>query len=677
MAKKHAAFGDSSPIDFQVRSGPNNQCYIKWRLSVVIANMRLVQNKTWLFLRCLLLLGTMSKTMGQSTFTSGLVIQTQVSFNAQGFTQTNVAMTVNQIKSVKDFFVSQIQKACANTECGDFSQTVVVVPNSLPVIGTNDVLHFIVTISIALPDNTRSAIVKQSGVMASNAIDIAVRDANPGFVFFTYSEVYRVDRSRPVVCGDGSLFDAEACDDGNTVNGDGCSSTCTLEPGFMCFGAWRDASNISGRGKMTVWTTQNGNPVLTILAQNEGCIEEDICEQHNMPWRPLDWTSTYTPGVLLPPLGFYCKRFCSSTFTAAPLYEFNNSCVPTGVDECSRGESNCDPNAYCTEPVNGVGYSCECDSKYFVSTANGLKCGKEGVELTFHIAGVTAAGLAPDTAGFDTQLAEITAVRLKLIGMLIDDNIIRSALSRQNQINLALEGILQYPIALKTASVGEGPLVGRPLWQVILRVPDSHLNLELVATKGNIFDNATTFATLFTPGYELNTVGQCSNDRARTCSVADNTCLGRDIPCIPNRPDFTVSKLFAGGSAAPLPLGSSGLDVMSVDYDITQSAFNIRMRYDNTLASVIDTVYVSHMGKNQDPLFLPTFNSDEFPCLPLGTALFQNQRDSSGTLHACICPCAFQNDVINARIRFDFVGVAHSNTESRACESNTATCAFV
>lgn len=38
-------------------------------------------------------------------------------------------------------------------------------------------------------------------------------------------------------CADGYLRGAEACDDGNGQNGDGCSSTCTLEPGFICTGA--------------------------------------------------------------------------------------------------------------------------------------------------------------------------------------------------------------------------------------------------------------------------------------------------------------------------------------------------------------------------------------------------------------------------------------------------------
>ena len=37
-----------------------------------------------------------------------------------------------------------------------------------------------------------------------------------------------------VRCGDGKRNVPEDCDDGNTVNGDGCSSSCTTESGFRC-----------------------------------------------------------------------------------------------------------------------------------------------------------------------------------------------------------------------------------------------------------------------------------------------------------------------------------------------------------------------------------------------------------------------------------------------------------
>ena len=35
------------------------------------------------------------------------------------------------------------------------------------------------------------------------------------------------------ICGDGRVF-YQQCDDGNTVNGDGCSSTCKIEPHYKC-----------------------------------------------------------------------------------------------------------------------------------------------------------------------------------------------------------------------------------------------------------------------------------------------------------------------------------------------------------------------------------------------------------------------------------------------------------
>lgn len=37
-------------------------------------------------------------------------------------------------------------------------------------------------------------------------------------------------------CGDGRKVDIEKCDDGNLKNGDGCSSTCTVEDGWSCSG---------------------------------------------------------------------------------------------------------------------------------------------------------------------------------------------------------------------------------------------------------------------------------------------------------------------------------------------------------------------------------------------------------------------------------------------------------
>jgi cysteine-rich repeat protein len=38
------------------------------------------------------------------------------------------------------------------------------------------------------------------------------------------------------VCGDSFLARSEGCDDGNTVSGDGCSSSCMVEQGYECSG---------------------------------------------------------------------------------------------------------------------------------------------------------------------------------------------------------------------------------------------------------------------------------------------------------------------------------------------------------------------------------------------------------------------------------------------------------
>lgn len=37
------------------------------------------------------------------------------------------------------------------------------------------------------------------------------------------------------ICGDGKRFSL-SCDDGNNINGDGCSSDCQIETGFTCNG---------------------------------------------------------------------------------------------------------------------------------------------------------------------------------------------------------------------------------------------------------------------------------------------------------------------------------------------------------------------------------------------------------------------------------------------------------
>ena len=63
---------------------------------------------------------------------------------------------------------------------------------------------------------------------------------------------------RSPVCGDGAIAGSEACDDGNTTSGDGCSATCTTESGYTC----------SGMPSMCTNGSECGNSMLDV---NENC----------------------------------------------------------------------------------------------------------------------------------------------------------------------------------------------------------------------------------------------------------------------------------------------------------------------------------------------------------------------------------------------------------------------
>jgi cysteine-rich repeat protein len=51
-----------------------------------------------------------------------------------------------------------------------------------------------------------------------------------------------------VVCGDGMIGDGEACDDAATEPGDGCDTTCQIEPGYTCSGEPSVCAPICGDG---------------------------------------------------------------------------------------------------------------------------------------------------------------------------------------------------------------------------------------------------------------------------------------------------------------------------------------------------------------------------------------------------------------------------------------------
>merc|ERR1712096_406008 len=83
------------------------------------------------------------------------------------------------------------------------------------------------------------------------------------------------------VCGDGRKNSGEGCDDGNGADGDGCSHSCTVEHGYSCNGgspavpdtctdidecagghnchAWATCSNVAGGFTCTCQAGYSGN----------------------------------------------------------------------------------------------------------------------------------------------------------------------------------------------------------------------------------------------------------------------------------------------------------------------------------------------------------------------------------------------------------------------------------
>ena len=90
---------------------------------------------------------------------------------------------------------------------------------------------------------------------------------------------------RPAECGDFVVNAAEVCDDGNVVDGDGCSSTCTIEAGFMCSGFGRAVENELGLGLV-----QDNAGAYSLSGPAEACLGTELCAIGGL-WQPELWTS--------------------------------------------------------------------------------------------------------------------------------------------------------------------------------------------------------------------------------------------------------------------------------------------------------------------------------------------------------------------------------------------------
>ena len=122
-------------------------------------------------------------------------------------------------------------------------------------------------------------------------------------------------------CGDGVLDteDAEACDDGNREDNDGCSATCTIEAGYACEGTPSTCTTVCGDG---------------ITAGDELCDDgntiTDNCEYDLQSCEVCRADCTLGDGVIT-----YCGDGALNGPEACDLGEDN------GIDNCQYGENPC------------------------------------------------------------------------------------------------------------------------------------------------------------------------------------------------------------------------------------------------------------------------------------------------------------------------------------------------
>jgi len=163
----------------------------------------------------------------------------------------DTSTTANAWSSV---FVNNKVKAFIkpNTDADYFSFTIPAGPNAIVILESMDgplgttCSSLAVDTNVALLNSTGTVVTENDDISAGNWCsrvfnasvppgNYLVKVTNSPFdtsAMFDYTLQAKVLQA----CGNGTVNLGEVCDDGNSTNGDGCSSVCEAEPGYQCTG---------------------------------------------------------------------------------------------------------------------------------------------------------------------------------------------------------------------------------------------------------------------------------------------------------------------------------------------------------------------------------------------------------------------------------------------------------
>lgn len=126
-------------------------------------------------------------------------------------------------------------------------------------------------------------------------------------------------------CGNGVLDLGEECDDGNLVDGDGCSSTCRKEgpSGGTC----EKCIEYPGQNKCHITTSCSPTPYGTMCACRPGYKAKGASSDTSVQWR-LKWTlAGHEHRVYVKP-GMECNELCAQWYLGAA------ACAEISIAEC-------------------------------------------------------------------------------------------------------------------------------------------------------------------------------------------------------------------------------------------------------------------------------------------------------------------------------------------------------